>query len=187
MRKEHNLTKKEIIAKVDEFVKKMGWSDERLGLKNADTKILYYYNFIDERNALKGFIELSSQYFIRLINFLCKGEEKLKEYIDNFYDSEDLTFGITKFKKHIESTRNLTINGETLQKQIDSNKWEEFWEDLQQLFLDPTDIYWLSSFKERIAEGLTGIDIFKWYQKKGGRLGSIITFPVNYVKETVNK
>jgi hypothetical protein len=186
MKKENNLTKKDIIARVDEFVKKMGLSDERLGFKNADTKILYYYNFIDERNALKGIIELSSQYFIKLINFLCEGEEKLKEYMVNFYDSEDFTFGIMDFKKHIKDTRNLTISGETLQEQINNNKWQEFWEDLQQLFLDPTDIYYLSSFKERIAEGLTGKDIFQWYLKKGGRLLNITTFPVEYVKTRVN-
>jgi len=182
------MRKNEIVNKVNEFVTELGLNFEILGLKTTDDKILYYHNFIDSRtNKFCGIVDFPSVYWIKLANFLCDSEEKFEDYLSNFHDCDNVQIGVSRFKKHLMKSRSLTISGETLQEQINNNKWEKFWEDLQQLFLDPTDDCYLSSFKERIAEGLTGEDIFNWYKKKGGRLLTITTFPLNYVKETISK
>lgn len=182
------MRKKEIINKVNEFVTELGLNFEILGLKTTEDKILYYHNYVDtENNKFCGIVDFPSVYWIKLANFLCNSEEKFMEYLNNFHDRDNVQMGVNRFKEYLIKSRNLEINGDTLQKQIDSGAWEEFWKALQELYLDPTDNCWMSSFQERIAEGLNGKDIYEWYKRKNGRLLTITTFNPNYIKEVVSK
>lgn len=175
------------IQEVNRHLASINLTAKEVKLKSTKDFILYYTNFLDSSNKFLGLIEFPNLSLYTWLNYLCNTEDKVTEFMTNFYDEENIGNSLMSYRRHLINNRNLTINGDSLQKIIDESKWSEFWDNLQELFLDYCHISWLTSYKEMISEGLTAEDIVRWYQKKGGRLLTITTFPVSYVKETVSK
>jgi hypothetical protein len=185
MKKLNNLTKKDILSKVDDFIKELNYTPEILGLRTENEKILYYFNYLDYNNMFReSDIKFPNRFFIKLANFLCKSEERLQEYLNKFHDNEDTAHGINKFRKHLRSNRGDIEAHKFLKEisqQIKAKQWSDLHSTLQELFLEPFHWFIMESIVEMIENGLATEDLYNWYAK-GRNITSIVTFSVDYVK-----
>lgn len=188
-------TNNQMVQEADNFIAELGLSDEILGLRTKQDKILYYHNYIDPKNMFRGVLEFHNPYFIRLSNFLCNDEKRLIEF-GNFYkeniDKDVLDVGnnarcMWSYRCHVISNR--TSQEEQLVKStiinsIDNKDWTGLHDALQELFLNVIDIGVLNRIIGMIENGLTAEDLYKWYKLRKN-LASITTFDIDYVKAKV--
>jgi hypothetical protein len=186
MRKLYTGTKKELLNNVENFIKELDLTPEILGLKTENDRIIYYYNYINENNIFKSLIEFPSVYFIRLANFLCKDEERLKEYLNKFHDREDSRNSIMEYRRYLLKSRDNAYEFlKKLTQQIKTKQWNDLYETLQELFLEPFDDALMPNITEMVENGLTAEDIYNWYKIEKNII-SITTFFTEYIRQRVS-
>lgn len=184
IQKQVNKRNVNLVQKVDKFVAEMGLNDENLGLKTKYDKMQFYQNCMEKDNVFTGVTELSKCNYMRLANYLCNNEERLKLFKEKIYNpDENLEYQFRKFRRYLLESRESTISVNLLQEAIDAKEWFIVYECLQMLWLDPFDITYMDSFKKKIDEGLNGQDIMNWYEKnRTGSALSILTLDIGYIK-----
>ena len=185
MKQKTELKNGEMIIAVNKFVKDLGLTDEILGLKTKNDKELYYYNYISPENNFRGLWELPNLYFIKLANLLCNTEERFKEFSERFYNvNKKLSDQLRKYRRYLIDSRDEQDNQEFLrliQEQIHSKDWEQLYDILRELFLEPFDEWIMERIVKKNEEGLASGDLFNWYIK-GNNIKSIINFKLDFIK-----
>jgi len=154
-----------------------------------EKKALDYYNH-EEHNRFRHIIEFPTIQCVRFANVLCKDEELVQRYLNEYYNPEfeqwEIINSLIHLKKDLLKERTNVSEYEVKIKEcIKIANWKYLWLLLQDLYLEYLSKEQLQDIIELIHKGLDADDIMKWYEK-GKKILAITTFGVDYIK-TVTK
>jgi hypothetical protein len=185
MKRNANLVYKEMMLEVNKFINEMGLDCEILGLKTNQDKMLYYWNYIDQKNVFKGILELPNIYFIKLANLLCNTTERMIEFQEKFYNPDgNVANQLREYRRYLLDIRddNAMSLYKVLKIVIDNRCWSNLDTVLMELYLEPIDKWICDEIIDLIHnENLTAEDIYLWY-KRGKNVKSLISFDIDYIK-----
>ena len=148
-------------------------------------KVLEYYN-TEEHNRFKDLVTFPTIHCVKLANILCKDENMVKLYMNEYYDEDNVVFSLQRFKKYIIDNRtDVSEYREKIGNCIEEKNCAYLWELLKGLFLEPLDREQFNDVVELIHKGVTVNDIITWYEK-GRKILAMTTFGVDYIKEVTN-
>lgn len=178
MKEDTGLSNQEMVKEVDNYIEKLGLSDEILGLKTIQDKVLYYYNYIYPKNIFKGVVKLHSCYFIKLANLLCNTAERLREFQNKFYNPDgNIAEQFRQYRRYLLDTRENTDEFlGVMQKMIKGECFAELYGVIEELFFEPFEKWIYNEIVEMIHNDcLSAEDMYQWY-KSGKNIKAIITF-----------
>lgn len=184
MRKNTELSIQDMVTEVTNEIKELGLSEEILGFKTNQDKVLYYLNYIHTPNVFRGILELPNYYFIKLANLLCNTTERINIFKDKFYDADgNIAQQFRQYRRYILDNReNVDEYLGVMDKMIKGECWSALHMTLEELWLEPIEQYIFDRIQNMIHNGcLDANDIYYWYQS--GRNGkSIATQSTQYIK-----
>jgi hypothetical protein len=147
---------------------------------------LDYYNH-EEHNRFRGLVEFPTVYCIKLANVLCKDEEMVQRYMNEYYSTEleqwEVINSLKKYKTDILNERIIDIDEyrDKIKSCIKIANWSLLWVVLQDLFLEYLAKEQIDSIVELIHKSINEEDIINWYEK-GKKILAITTFGVDYIQ-----
>jgi hypothetical protein len=189
MRFNTNLTQKQMVKMVDNFLVEIGVPNELLGLKTNADKVLYYWNHLNPDNLFRGILELPNEYYIQLANLLCNTTERMKLFREKFYYSDgDISKQLRQFRRHLLDSRGKDNEAvfQSLQIVINNECWEALHTILQELFLEPISDDIFNRIVDLIHKGLNANDLYVW-MKEDRNIKSLVTFNLSYIHSITRK
>lgn len=173
---------KEINSEVNQFIESMGLNEKELKLRNNDDRLLYYHNYINLKcNKFCQKIEFPNLYHLILANMLCHSDENYEEFMNTYYDEDNIVSSIDAYKKYIKSTRqNERDIIKKLNLAIVNKEWASLWLMIQELFIEPVDEYHMNKIISMVESGINAQDIYAWY-KSGNRFIAMLSMNVEYL------
>lgn len=135
-------------------------------------------DYSTDRRAEEVFKGLPNYYYAKLAILLCSEEKGFKEFINSFYDINDVTGSLRNYRRFILDYRNEEYKQEyfkLIQDQIYSKNWNNLYITLKQLFLEPFDQWIMDRIVKKIELGLDAENLYNWYILNKN-IKSIITF-----------
>jgi hypothetical protein len=155
---------------------------------------LYYFNHVDEHNRFKGLIEFPTIQCIKIANLLCKNEEMVEKYKNEYYNPEfkqwEVIDSLKNLKKDILNKRTseeVDKYKDKIKDSIDAENWQWLWTLLQDLFLELLAKEHVDDIVELIHRGVDIENIINWYNK-GKKILFMTAFRnVDYIKSIERK
>ena len=174
---------------VEDMINK-GYNEKKIKRMSIADKWLYYKIHIDKENKMPKNENIKWIGHIERINFLCNTEERYNNFINNYYGKsiyKNIVWDLDDFEEYqikIEKRKD-QVKASMLQECINNNEWDQFWNLMNELYMD--NLYWgiIEETLNMIEQGLTTEDIYKW--SKIEHFANYISFELEYVKERLSK
>lgn len=189
MRINTNLTQKEMVRMVDNFLVELGVPSEMLGLKSNSNKVLYYYNHLNPDNLFRGILEIPNEYYIKLANLLCNTTERMRLFREKFYNPDgNLTQQLRLYRRYLLDSRGKDNEAvfQSLQIVINNECFEALHTILEELFLEPISEDIFNRIVDLIHKGLNADDLYQW-MKEDRNIKSLVTFNLSYIYTITRK
>jgi hypothetical protein len=159
-------------------------------MDSNEQKALDYYNLEDNHNWFKGKVYFPTIQCVKLVNVLCKNEEDVQRYLNDYYSPKyekwEIINSLLSFKKDLLSERtDVSEYKEKIKECIEVGNWKFLWVVLQELFLEYISREQMNDIEELIHRGINEEHIIKWFEK-GRKIVAMTTFGVDYIKSVVN-